>query len=107
MWMLFTLNFGNQLENKMGYRKVNPPIIVDFFTFSAACELHISGENWEHICLSRSKIKQEKGLCLPTDCPLTYTASIEDLEEYSDGDYARENPDDYSVLFRDAIKPHG
>ena len=87
----------------MGYRKVNPPIIVFFYTFSVECKLHISGKDYEHVCLSKSKLKHEKGVCSSTDCPLAYSASIEDLENFSDGIYVGEEPDDYSVLHRDVI----
>ena len=91
----------------MGYRKVNPPRIVNFYSFSVVCKLHTQGENWERNCLSKSKIKQEKGLCSQTDCPLAYSASAGDLRRCSDGSYADEDPDDYSVLFRVVIHPHG
>lgn len=85
----------------MGYRKVNPPRIVNFYSFSVVCQLRSSeGEFWERICLSKSKIKQEKGLCSPTDCPLAYSASVDDLKKYSDGIYTDEDQDDYSVLYQ-------
>ena len=85
----------------MGYRKVNPPRIVNFYSFSVVCKLHTQGENWERNCLSKSKIKQERGLCSPTNCPLAYSADVNDLKKYSEGIYSEEDPDDYSVLYRD------
>lgn len=89
----------------MGYRKVNPPIIVNFFDFMTECSLFKSGEEYtgQYICLSKGKLKEEKGDCLTTDCPLSYPASWDDLENFSDGLYAGEDPDDYSVLHRDVI----
>lgn len=69
----------------MGYRKLKEYDIVDFCYFMFSCRLQNDDPEVVHPeCMSKSKKKDEKGVCSPTDCPLCYTAGWGDLLEFDE-----------------------
>lgn len=64
----------------MGYKNITKQLVMfnEFFVF--ACPLLKRMED-EDVCKSKSKEKQEEGLCAIYDCPLVYEASLTELKE--------------------------
>lgn len=78
----------------MSYKNISPVLrtILDLATdcglFTRDTEL-----NNGYGCLSASKQKSEPGCCFNFDCPLAYTAGLDDLKQY-DSDLYEEYKDE-------------
>jgi len=67
----------------MGYRNIKP-VLTNIWELSGCCGLFTGDTslNNGYGCKSRSKEKDEVGCCYMWDCPLAYSASLEDLKKH-------------------------
>ena len=67
----------------MGYRKIKP-VLIHMNTLCQECGLFTSDTelNNGYGCTSKSKFKSDPGCCYDSDCPLAFTADLEDLKEH-------------------------
>lgn len=104
----------------MGYRNLEKPVLRHIDGLTSDCGLFTSATelNNGYGCMSKSKQKTSPGCCYDFDCPLAWTADLEDMKEYGEDDSVylewkehfketghgpEESGADYVVQFREVV----
>ena len=82
----------------MGYKNKKPEVIMFDESYVWDCKLSKKNE-YDYTCTSKSKCKDEKGVCCSYDCPLLYEANLTDLKEMDDHLYQ-----EYLLEFSDELE---
>jgi len=82
----------------MTYKNKEPKLIMFNEFYVHDCKLSKQTE-YDYTCTSRSKFKEEKGLCCSYDCPLVCEANLTELKKYDDHLYQQ-----YLLEFSDELK---